>query len=296
MRPKLFDEFSAFKIFHRPRFILGSLIGATVAVVILLAATTGCSLGPTETREDSFIVAGSSRVVVNSVNGNIEINAGLGNEVLVQATLRDAPRVKYELSQVGNTITVDVQTSKRWWVFGSAGVDVTITVPPQTDVDLDTSNGFIELHGLEGSGSLKSSNGKIVLDNMRGNFDGRTSNGRIEVNAVEGSVILKTSNGKIDVRSVQGEFDVESSNGSVFYNGNMTAGGSNRLVTSNGDVVVELQGKPSVVLDAETSNGEVTSELPILATVTRKERLVGKIGEGEADLYIRTSNGDVTIR
>jgi DUF4097 and DUF4098 domain-containing protein YvlB len=59
---------------------------------------------------------------------------------------------------------------------------------------------------------------------------------------------------------------------------------------------VELQGKPSVVLDAETSNGKVTSELPILATVTSKERLVGKIGEGEAELYIRTSNGDITIR
>jgi len=33
-----------------------------------------------------------------------------------------------------------------------------------------------------------------------------------------------------------------------------------------------------------------------MATVTRDERLVGKIGEGEADLYIRTSNGDVTIK
>jgi len=295
---KLFGEFSVFKIFQRPRFILGSLVGAIMALVILLllAATTGCSLGPTETHEDSFIVAGSSRVVVNSVNGNIKINAGLGNEVLVQATLRDAPKVKYELSQVGNTIIVDVQTSKRWWVFGSAGADVTLTVPPQTDVELDTSNGFIELHGLEGSGSLKSSNGKIVLDNMKGNFEGRTSNGRIEVNTVAGSVILKTSNGKIDVRGVRGEFDIDSSNGSVFYRGNLTEGGSNRLVTSNGDVVVELQGKPSVVLDAETSNGKVTSELPILATVTSKERLVGKIGEGEADLYIRTSNGDITIR
>ena len=155
MRPKLFDGFSVFKVFHCPRFISGSLVGATVAVVILLAATTGCTPGPTETREDSFIVAGSSRVVVNSVNGNIEVNTGFGNEVLVQATLKDAPRVKYELSQVGNTITVDVQTSKRWWVFGSAGVDVTITVPPQTDVELDTSNGFIELHGVDTHGQAR---------------------------------------------------------------------------------------------------------------------------------------------
>jgi hypothetical protein len=136
MRPKLLEEFSAFKIFRRPRFIRGSLVIATAAVVILLLATTGCSTGPTETRENSFSVASSSRVLVNSVNGNIEVNAGLGNEVLVQATLRDAPRVKYELSQVGNTVTVDVQTTKRWWFFGSAGVDVIITAPPKSDWSL----------------------------------------------------------------------------------------------------------------------------------------------------------------
>jgi DUF4097 and DUF4098 domain-containing protein YvlB len=216
------------------------------------------------------------------VNGNIEVSAGPGNEVLVQATLRDAPRVKYDVSQMGNTVTVDVQTSKQWGLFGSAGVDVSITAPAKTNVVLNTSNGFIELHGLEGAGSLKSSNGEIALDNMIGNFDGGTSNGLIEANAVEGSVILKTSNGKIDLRDVHGEFDIESSNGSVFFRGNMTAGGSNRLVTSNGD--------------AETSNGEVSSELPIVATVAKKNRLVGKIGDGEADLYIRTSNGDITIR
>lgn len=296
MRPRLSGRFSVLKISHRSRFSLGSLVGATLAIIILLSATTACSPGPTETRQNSFTVTGSSKIVVNSVNGNIEVSAGPGNEVLVQATLRDAPRVNYDVSQMGNTITVDVQTSKQWGIFGSAGVDVSITAPVKTDVVLNTSNGFIELHGLEGTGSLKSSNGKIALYNMIGNFDGGTSNGLIEANAVEGSVILKTSNGRVDLRDVDGEFDVESSNGSVSFSGNMTAGGSNRLVTSNGDVVVELQGEPSVVLDAETSNGEVDSELPIAATVTKKDRLVGKIGDGEADLYIRTSNGDITIR
>jgi Toastrack DUF4097 len=296
MRPNLFGTFSVSKISHRSRPSLGLLVAVTLAIVILLSATTACSPGPTETRENSFTVTGSSKIVVNSVNGNIEVSAGPGNEVLVQATLRDAPRIKYDVSQMGNTITVDVQTSKQWGIFGSAGVDVSITAPAKTDVVLNTSNGFIALHGLEGSGSLKSSNGKIVLDNVKGSFDGGTSNGRIEATTVEGSVILKTSNGKIDLRDVHGEFDIESSNGGVSFSGNMTAGGSNRLVTSNGDVLVELQGEPGVVLDAETSNGEVSSDLPIAATVTRKERLVGKIGDGEADLYIRTSNGDITIR
>jgi DUF4097 and DUF4098 domain-containing protein YvlB len=61
-------------------------------------------------------------------------------------------------------------------------------------------------------------------------------------------------------------------------------------------VDVELLGTPSIKLDASTNNGDVTSELPITATSTGDDHLVGTIGDGEADLYIRTSNGDVTIR
>jgi DUF4097 and DUF4098 domain-containing protein YvlB len=263
---------------------------------MMLSFTSGCTPGPTETRQDSFAVAGYSRLVVNSENGSIEVKAGSGNEVLVQATLKDAPRVKYELSQVGDTINVDVQINRRWWFFGTGGADITVTVPASTDVALETSNGDVELRGIQGTSSFGTSNGAIVMDTMSGDFEGRTSNGRIEVNAVEGTVVLSTSNGKVNLREVEGEFNVETSNGGISYSGNMTAGGSNRLVTSNGSVVVELQGNPSVVLDAETSNGDVTCDLPIQATVTSDERLVGKIGEGEADLYIRTSNGDVEIR
>lgn len=280
---------------HRTRSTLGLAV-LFIVFGMMLSFISGCTPGPTETREDSFTVSGYSRVVVSSANGGIEVKAGSGNEVLVQATLRDAPRVKYELSQVGDTITVDVQVSRRWWFFGTGGADIVITVPASADVELETSNGDVELRGIEGAGSFSTSNGAIVMDAVRGDFEGRTSNGRIEVNAVEGTVVLSTSNGRVNLREVEGEFDVETSNGRISFGGNMTAGGSNRLVTSNGGVVVELQGNPSVVLDAETSNGDVTCDLPILATVTGDERLVGKIGEGEADLYIRTSNGDIEIR
>jgi hypothetical protein len=67
-------------------------------------------------------------------------------------------------------------------------------------------------------------------------------------------------------------------------------------VTSNGSVQVELTGTPSVHLDASTSNEKVKCALPILATKTDSNHLVGTIGAGEAELYIQTSNDDVTIK
>jgi len=295
MRQKMFGEIRVRKIRRRALFVLG-LLALAVAIAALLLIATGCSIGPTEFRDDSFTVGVSPTVVVNSENGSIEINAGTDNEVRVEATLTDAPRVQYEISQDGDTITIDAKISKEWWFFGSAAADIAITAPAGTYVEVDTSNGAVELHGMEGSGTLRTSNGKIVLKDVKGAYDGTTSNGAIEIGTMEGTCVISTSNGSVDLWDVKGEVEVESSNGEIWFSGEMTAGSRSRLVTSNGKVDVELFGTPSISLDAKTSNGVVTCELVITATLTREDHLVGTIGAGEAELYIRTSNGDVTIR
>jgi DUF4097 and DUF4098 domain-containing protein YvlB len=266
-----------------------------MVVAITLLVTAGCSAGPTETRDDSFSVNGTATLVVNGDNGWIKVNTGTDDEVRIQATLRGIDRIDYQVSQDGNTITVLAEIDQGWFI-SNVGVDITITAPVSTDVELEISNGAIELNGIEGTGTLRTSNGEIVLENVKGDFEGRTSNGKIEVDTLEGTAFLRTSNGGLDLQEVTGEVDAETSNGRISYSGDMIAGGDNRLITSNGNVDVELLGTPSIELDASTSNGDITSELPITATTTGDDHLVGTIGDGEADLYIKTSNGDIILR
>ena len=269
---------------------------AMALLLVLGVLVAGCTLGPTETRDDSFVVGESVRLIVNGVNGSIEVRTGSAGEVRVQATIRRANRIEYEVTQNGDTITA-VGRRTGWALFGgNAGVSFVIAVPAQTDVELETSNGSIELSGVEGSGSLETSNGKIVVEGVKGEFNGDTSNGSITIDGLEGSARIDTSNGRVDLRDVVGEVDVETSNGRIFYSGDMTPKGRNRLVTSNGDVNVELRGTPSVALDASTSRGRVTSEFPILVSAMKERELAGTIGAGEADLFSRTSNGSVNIR
>ena len=268
---------------------------AVMVMAITRLAAAGCSAGPTETRDDSFFVNGTATLIVNGDNGWIKVNTGTDDEVRIQATLRGIDRIDYEVSQDGNTITVLAEIDQGWFI-SNVGVDITITAPVSTDMELEISNGAIELNGIEGTGTLRTSNGEIVLENVKGDFEGRTSNGKIEVDTLEGTAFLRTSNGGLDLKGVTGEVDAETSNGGISYSGDMIAGGDNRLITSNGNVDVELLGTPSIELDASTSNGDITSELPITATTTGDDHLVGTIGDGEADLHIKTSNGDVTIR
>jgi DUF4097 and DUF4098 domain-containing protein YvlB len=270
---------------------------AAVIVASLLLFGVGCvDVGPTETRDDSFTVGESARLVVSSENGYIRVTGGDDNQVHVKATLRGVDTIEYEVSQRGDTIDVDAKTQDAWWHRNRSRVEINITAPTSSRMTLETTNGAIEVRDIDGSGSLETSNGMIVLSNVTGDFNGSTSNGRIEVNGLEGSVTVFSSNGEADLWGVKGDVNIETSNGSISFSGEMSAGGTNWLVTSNGDVNVELLGVPSVDLDASTSNGSVTSELEIVATTAEEDQLIGKVGQGQAKLKIVTSNGDIIVR
>jgi hypothetical protein len=274
---------------------------AIIAAGVLLTAGCDdvfedCDDAPKETRDDSFTVDHTARVVVKTGNGGIAVTAGPDNQVLVEATLTVPDELSYSITQDGDTIMVEAKpkTGRTW--RDCMGASIVVTAPSMTDVDLHTSNGALNVEGIEGSGDLETSNGAIELFDVKGDFQGRTSNGSLDIDGMEGSAELRTTNGAIDVRRVIGEVDLETSNGRVSFDGELIAGGDNRLVTSNGRVVVELRGEPSISLDASTTNGEINTTLPITTSLVEKNRIVGTIGDGEAGLYVRTSNGDLTIR
>ena len=279
---------------------------AVLAVTVVLLAAIGCGgAGPTDTREDVFGVGATPTLLVDGENGSVVINAAtgntlLGNTITVTATLRDANRIDYEATLDGDTVTVKAKKKGgfRLFSFGQGpAADIEVSAPPATMVEVRTSNGSIELRGIQESGSLRTSNGKVVMENVSGDFDIRTSNGSVTLTAVEGNLTVESSNGAIIVRDGKGTFDIETSNGRIEFSGELTSGGDNTMRTSNGSVTVSLQGEASVELDASSSNGSVTSKLPILITRTQDEKhLVGTIGNGDADLLIRTSNGSVTVQ
>ena len=77
-----------------------------VLVIFLAAACSEGFTGPTETRDDSFVVGESPKVVVSGDNGRIIVGPGMDGTVRVQATLRKPDDVEYETTQEGDTISV----------------------------------------------------------------------------------------------------------------------------------------------------------------------------------------------
>ena len=277
-------SFGGVAVLNRGSSRVGMKSGLWMLGVLLVFIAAACSegfTGRTETRDDSFVVGESPRIVVSGENGHVIVSPGTDGTVRVQATLKKPDDLEYETTEEGDTISVEAK-DKRRGIFnfgGSPGAAIEITAPSNARVELRTSNGRIEVYGMHQSGSLRTSNGKIVLEDVTGDFD------------------ISTSNGRVTIARATGTFDVETSNGRIKFDGELAPGGDNRMTTSNGSVEIKLTGRPSVELDASTSNGSVTTRLPILTTSAGdKHHLVGTIGAGDAELFVRTSNGSVTIR
>ena len=276
-------------------------IGLILMVMLVMTLViTGCDsvvidAGPTEEQDDTFTVDGPPILDITTENGKIDIDTGVDGEVHVHAKIRGVDVIDYEVSQEGNKIIVEADIN-RSGTFSNVGVDITITTPVVSDLDLNTSNGRIDVDRIEGTCLIRTSNGEISLEDIKGDVDAKTSNGRINIDQLEGTAKLRTSNGEIDLEDMVGEVDASTSNGAISFEGSLIAGSDNRLESSNGRIEVELWAPISINLDASTSNGDIDCEVPILATTTKDDHLVGTIGDGEADLYIDTSNSDVIIK
>ena len=114
------------------------------------------------------------------------------------------------------------------------------------------------------------------------------------MNGARGTLDLDTSNGAVDVVADDVAIDVETSNGAITFEGRPAAG-SHRFETSNGAVTLVLPADAAFELDAETSNGKVTSDFEGLGEPARAVK--GRVGEAPgASIRVRTSNGGIGVR
>jgi hypothetical protein len=139
------------------------------------------------------------------------------------------------------------------------------------------------------------------------------SSGSIDVEGITGELELHNTNGPIRARAVRGPVTANTVNGDVevaFAPGGVI-GGPMAFSTLNGDVDLTLPADINVNLRLRTEQGDIYSDFDVELTSspaqverdgTRKYRLtvakelVGKIGAGGPELFLKSFNGDIVLR
>jgi hypothetical protein len=128
-------------------------------------------------------------------------------------------------------------------------------------------------------------------------FAGRTVNGDVETGAMNGDVEANTVNGGIRV-SATGYAEANTVNGSI----EATMGSADwpralSFKTVNGGITLNLPAATSTTINAETLNGDISTDFAVTVEGRfSRRRLNGTIGGGAHQLLLQTVNGSINLR
>jgi DUF4097 and DUF4098 domain-containing protein YvlB len=283
----------------------------TIVVLMLSACGAYISINPftaEETVSQSFTAAGTPRLVVEMFNGSVDVVTGndpqavqidvikRGGGVSQAAAEDDLKNVEVTMTQDGDTIRVTAKRTDQRIDLGNSGASARLRVPNGAILDLRSSNGPITTSGPVGDVKARTSNGPIETRGPLGQLDLNTSNGRITIDGGSGLIGVETSNGPIDITADNAMVVGRTSNGPINFNGSL-AQGRTEMSTSNGRIVVTLPADAQFVVEADTSNGKISSDFAVTAQGFSDDHLRGSVGNDPgATLDLQTSNGSIDLR
>lgn len=269
-------------------------------LLCLLIATTGCyiqiagcpMLAKCErTVQLSAPLSAGSTFAAQTHNGSITIDGAEVNDCNITATIiaravteedakKLAEEIKIRLEPSGNSLTAKIE-KPTFMTNRSVCVNLDITVPNATNLELTTHNGAVK------------------ITDITGEVDATTHNGGVTATQIAGNIKLETHNGKITCKEISGDTQLRTHNGGikVYYSEAAKPARDVSVITHNGNVEFVAPPNFSAEVEVSTHNGSIKTDLPItiIGKVSRR-KLKGKIGTGKGKLHLETHNGSVKIR
>jgi len=195
---------------------------------------------------------------VTDCNGTAEICVKAPTE---EEAREIAEKVKIKLVPSGKTLTLKIEKA-RLKKSRSVGVSYNITVPKQTNLQLESDVGEICILDISGEIKAETDVGKIGCKEISGDIDLSTDVGEVNVAYCETAPTL---------RSISIDTDV-------------------------GHIDLTVPTDFSATIDAHTDIGSIDTELPMTVKGTISKRLRGTIGEGKVKVSLSTDVGSIKIR
>lgn len=199
---------------------------------------------------------------VSVVGGDVEavevqiVKTGYGaNQNRADEALKN---IKYEVKQNGNIITLTYKLSGRQTREVNT-VDFLITVPTNTEVEIDNGFGVVDVSDLNGDVDISGDFGDVTVKNIEGALMVDNASGEIEISNVDAGsqdVRIEADFGKVTLEKVNGkDINIDSSSGTLNLN-NVRATGELFASTDFGNFDFENGSAASVTVDS--NSGKVT--------------------------------------
>lgn len=246
---------------------------------LIILSSQGCNLfkkkyEKTENKEYNISAKDKKKLFIENPNGDVIINKNSTDSLVhIKAQITkyvskkdlDKPLegIDIEIDSTGDAITISDQIFKekhiiRFEIGKSSKINYVISVPEYLEINVEGTNGDLELQNLN--------------NNVKADF----TNGDVKLNQVYGEIRLELTNGSINAKLDSAKkLDFE---------------------TTNGNIKLELAQNFEGRFTAETTNGKIIRKnLDFNVSDSAKKVFKGRLGSKDVDVKLTTTNGRITI-
>lgn len=264
-------------------------------VVITLAwGIIGCSAVEERVAlpEQRYLLPAGSEVFVNISGGTVHITFGDFNELLISGEVNEQVFDQLVVFQNHNLLEVRFEMGKG---FGKPSdpnpIRLTLQVPQETFVRFDSFDAALYVTGTGQGLDVTSTSGDVLVDRFTGKAVIKANRGDVRVEESQGAIDVFANYGLIEFLNVHGTTNAVNILGKIQFSGRPSTGDNIRLETDHGSVRVSTHQDPNLNLDLQTTSGEVVC---LVKDVIRTPRSCwGTLGNGEAELFVKTVSGKV---
>ena len=262
------------------------------------------SFTPTRTEHRVEVLGYGSTLWVTNRNGSIKVEGWNQEKVDLTAFIRDSEgrHIDLKVERRGSDLAIEAVWPKTgWFNFGFFGTqsprcEFVLKVPRKLVSTYSTTNGAIEVKGIDGYAGCDTTNGDIRVSDVKGEVHADTTNGGIVATNLFARIKGGTTNGDIDLENVAGGIDLETTNGSITAKNLDGWGEGIHLESTNGEIEADL-GQAKGDLKADNSNGRLDIKLTGVEIVSmdKHEAHIRIPGRTQA-ITLSTTNGAITVR
>lgn len=218
------------------------------------------------------------------------------------------PKVdKGELSNClyGDEIELDVPVGARISKLRSG--DAKITIKSISRVFLENTSGDIFLNDIDEEIWAKTYEGDITVENSSGSITLETFDGEIFAYDTEpldiGDTLKLKANNSINIQSVSHSFiEASSTSGSIYFSGELQTDGQYTFKNNKGQILLAIPEESSCTVEVLAQKGKFNyTDVPLKILTDNIQpasirKLVGKMGEGDANITLVSSTGRIIIK
>lgn len=276
-----------------------AIVGMALLATGLFAATVHA-----DDYAKTYTVSNRANVRIGTDDGSVNVSTSDTKQIEFHVEYEGYElhkSLEIESSQHGDEVELTARIPHGWHF--SMGMrrrlHVEVRMPKDADLQVTTGDGSIKASNVTGTIDLHSGDGALAVSALKGAIRLHTGDGAIDASDLDGKCDATSGDGRIRVAGRFDALNAKSGDGSVgveaLRGSKLDSGWS--ITSGDGSIDVAVPGDLRADIEASSSDGRITSDIPItIEGAMSKSKVSGKMNGGGPTLTIHTGEGSIHLK